>query len=100
MYVVPFFVALWRETLEPVVRSMNGRSVAAIPGKLQRRGSALVSLNRKPVEKTSLVVAGDAFVLAWRFGPRRKRCGTNIRCSARQRLGLRSKYGLRCHVGR
>jgi len=60
---------------------------------------ALISLNRKSIEWAGLLVAGEPLAFVGRFGPRGKRCGTDLRCSVRRRIGLPSKHGLRCHVG-
>src|SRR5262249_11059901 len=64
----------------------------------------LITLNRKSVEQSGLlvvVVLRDALILGWRFGPRLSRCGIDLRQTCfRRRLGLSSKYSLRCHVER
>jgi hypothetical protein len=79
---------------------VNGVSEAPLGPTTWPHHLALITPNRKSIEGAGLLVAGGALVFVWRFGPRRKRRGTDIRYSIRRRLGLRSKHSLRGHVGR
>src|SRR5262249_15690155 len=76
-------------------------SLAGAP-RAPQAGPVLITLNRKSVEQRGLLVVDGvhALIFGWRFGPRRARRGPDLRQSFGRRLGLGSKYSLRCHVRR
>jgi len=71
--------------------SVNLRGDDLIEHHQPRTAPALITLYRKSIEQRGLLVADgppEAIIFGWRFGPR-----------VRRRLGLGSKYSLRCDVG-